>query len=181
MKKKIIKNKIYLLVALLLLIILFAVFYFYYSFKKNIFLDKEMEFEPKKFDKIIYKSSVVCEDELKNKMISKFYDNGIIKQIYNCKNGIVDGNYLEYTENGKLYIEQKYDKGKLNKNYIRQYEYYPNGNIAYEYYFNAGDGYLNKFYEDGQLLSRTIMKFGKKYVYIEYSEDGEVKTHRKKY
>jgi len=79
-----------------------------------------------------------------------FYDKDNIERDFHFKDGISNGKFVMWYENGNQYIEEDYEDGILNGKALRWYE---NGNKWREAEF-----------KNGKLVSETL-----------YSEDGAIK------
>jgi len=83
----------------------------------------------------------------------------VVREVWTYKDGNVDGYFIAYDENGKLYSEMMY------KNDILEgpvYIYYPNGQVREHYYNKNGKkhGILKIYREDGTIASETNYKNG---------------------
>lgn len=102
-----------------------------------------------------------------------YYENGVLKQEVNLKNGNLHGLFRQYHENGKLHIEGNFLSGEKNGLFK---EYYENGSLQNEYKTVNGeiDGEL-KQYTAGRLTSVINYKMGKKNgncIHYKYNESG---------
>jgi hypothetical protein len=96
------KIKILATIALLIMLI---------SCKKQETEKNEYYPDGKLWRKTVYSS---VKDKDKNFHLYEFYENGIIKNLRNYENGIMQGKCLNYYDNGNIRSVFYYDKGKLN-------------------------------------------------------------------
>lgn len=96
---------------------------------------------------------------LKKAYIQLFNKNAILKHYNN--NGKLDGEFITYL-NGKIHVKALFKNGLRNGQDI---EYYSNGQIKNERLFAMGKetGFENEYYEDGKLDYKANWKNNKRY------------------
>lgn len=124
------------------------------------------------------KTAVMCVEGKREGAYKSYYPNGFLEKIIVYRADMRDGDFKKYYENGKLAHEWKFQDGKKVEGYVRQCNYYDNGNLKLEYYYNGGEGFRNQFYENGQLSSRLVIKFGKAFKNIEYNKEGRLQSEK---
>jgi antitoxin component YwqK of YwqJK toxin-antitoxin module len=84
-------------------------------------------------------------------VVETHYPSGLTKEKYYSMNGKIEGQYLEYREDGSLYKKLNYVSGALNG---ECYCYYPDGVIRVISYFSNGkaNGEFRTFYENGSII-----------------------------
>jgi antitoxin component YwqK of YwqJK toxin-antitoxin module len=94
------------------------------------------------------------------KMINRYLDNHV-KEIYNFKDGLEDGDFVEYKINGDTAVSGSYNKG-LKTGAWKQFFY--NGKIEKiaNYKDNLLDGLYQVFYDYGKIRTSGYYKEGKK-------------------
>ena len=105
----------------------------------------------------------------KLKPVIEYYDDGTIKYAYRVdENGIEQGPYEEYHDNGRLKEKCTYKDGKYDGPYE---SYYDNGQLWEKCTYKDGkyDGPYEEYYEDGQLGIKCTYNNGK--------EDGPCETY----
>jgi antitoxin component YwqK of YwqJK toxin-antitoxin module len=105
--------------------------------------------------------------------VIEYYDDGTIKYAYHIdENGIEQGPYEEYHENGRLKEKCTYKDGKYDGPYE---EYHDNGQLKVKYTYKDGeikDGAYKTYYRNGGLSEKFFYKEGKiDGPYEIYSED----------
>jgi len=90
-------------------------------------------------------------DSIQDGLQKEYYENGQLKAIGICKNGVQDSTWTWYYENGK--IEEK-TTWRNNKLFGLRLQNYPNGTLnKYKFYDFQGDlAYLRMYNENGSLL-----------------------------
>jgi uncharacterized protein len=91
--------------------------------------------------------------------IKKINKDGFESTIFNVKNGILNGAYFEFFNNGNSKIKSSYKGGKLEGKFI---SYYENKNIKEETNFNQGliNGNRKLYWSNGSIKELSILKFG---------------------
>ena len=120
--------------------------------------------------------------------IWKYYENGKLKRHGDLKDGKHDGEWLSYTEDGKLKDKENYVNGKLKFkiNYINEKVvkecYYENGQLkskgnAYEEKYDLYNGQYLVYYENGKLEYKIEFEGGRgqNSPYESYYESGQLK------
>jgi len=106
------------------------------------------------------------------------YGNGQFKSQGKFKDGIKDGKWTTWFENGQIQYEATYKVGTLVVE--TKYLYYESGQIeAKEYYKDELDGKVTLWYEDGQIKAEGNYKDGKgdgKWIW--WYEDGQIKSEK---
>lgn len=100
------------------------------------------------------------------------YPNGKPKTWITVKNGIANGHWQEWSENGKLRYNSYWKDGKGHG--LWQY-FHDNGKLRYEesYIMDIPDGISRAYYDNGQLKDDFLWLQGKKQgVWTYYSETG---------
>ena len=100
------------------------------------------------------------------------YPNGKPKTWITVKNGIANGQWQEWSENGKLRYNSYWKDGKGHG--LWQY-FHDNGTLRYEesYILDIPDGISRSYYNNGQLKDDFFWLQGKKQgVWTSYSETG---------
>lgn len=104
-----------------------------------------------------------------------FYENGNIKEISNYQSGQLSGSRKLYFENGSVEIEELYNtEGKLQGNYK---VFYPDGKLQLEkeYDNNIIIGKIKIYYPDGKLKEEVTMENNQENgPFIEYYQNGRV-------
>lgn len=146
----------------------------YYSYKenkikrRNYLIDNELN----GISKLYYnnpQNSLKAEYSYKNSMLDgesiEFYENGNIKQISNYKNNLKNGIETYFYPNKNKKYEITYENGQANGPF--KY-YYENGNIQLEgsYKNRRLDGKIISYYENGNIQSIEF-----------YNEDKKINTH----
>lgn len=92
-------------------------------------------------------------------------------------NGILNGIYREYWENGIVYKEKKYVNGVMDGVF---WTYFENGVLNMELAYEHGEkiGYHKIWYPNGQLKEVFITPYGGLREMTEYYEDGNRKLYR---
>ncbi len=116
-----------------------------------------------------------------NRMVRKvfFFENGQLKSLGGYKNGVMEGRYVEFQEDGDTLTKAYFRKGKLNGSLV---EYYPNGGIQriMTYEDNVPSGLLLKLYDNGAAEMVGNQKNGKLHGDFEfYNKSGELTEIRK--
>jgi antitoxin component YwqK of YwqJK toxin-antitoxin module len=93
---------------------------------------------------------LVSEGNIPDGQVVEKYEDGKIKNIFNYKNGKLEGKATGYYKNGKIKIESCYE----NNNPV---------------------GLSKTYYEDGHLKSESEVKDGKLISYKEYYQTGQLK------
>jgi len=110
-----------------------------------------------------------------NGLYESWYDNGELELEANYKNGELNGLYELWWSNGQLYRNYNYKNGGLNG---IQIEYYPNGKLELEANYKNGeaDGLYQEWYDDGQQIIKCWYKDGKlEGLYQEWYNDGQLR------
>lgn len=136
-------------------------------------------------DLVAYKKGVVVEEKhneyIEDDIISsilKYADNGDILEMYDEKNGELDGTYVSYFENEIMSSKIEYIQGMKNGNY---HTYYENGNfeVIAEYKEDKKNGEYQYSYEDGQLAKKEKYEMGiENGMFYDYSPDGSLTRER---
>ena len=86
-----------------------------------------------------------------NGKVKSFYSNGNPSAEMEFSDGKLNGKYVLYYPNGKLYYQE--EKNEYGMTVGKTTEYYPNGqvNTAYNYYYENQDGPAVEYYENGKL------------------------------
>ena len=110
-----------------------------------------------------------------------FHDNGAINEIYNKKDGLIEGIYKQYHQNGNLLHEINYSKG--NKQGAFKDYWYDKPNLLFrkgnhninkldgtiDYYAYNGEKRMIKIFDNGkELIEKTYFKIDKWYMPIPY-------------
>lgn len=121
----------------------------------------------------------VSEGELKDKKpngLWKYYhfQSEHLMSIENYKNGVLNGEKIEYYKNGQIAEKDNYSEGKLNGKHFR---YAENGNLIEEFTYKNGsiEGKANYYDNNGKILIKGNYKNGKKVGTWETYEDGKLK------
>lgn len=111
----------------------------------------------------------------KLKPVIEYYNDGTIKYAYHVdENGIEQGPYEEYHENGRLKIKHTYKDGKYDGPYEA---YYRNGQLCVKctYKDDKLDGPYEEYYDNGKLYKKCTYKDGKRDgLYEEYRRNGQL-------
>ncbi len=107
-------------------------------------------------------------NKLKDGKWMSFYNNGNVKTEENYKNGLREGYFKEYTEEGSLIKIEKYTNDQLQQDAQElvkldtKYDFYPNGKIKVEGTYNdsIAEGVRRYFSEKGDVISSKIFKEG---------------------
>ena len=136
-------------------------------------------------DLVAYKKGIVVEEEHNEYIegevisnISKYADNGDILEMYEEKNGKLDGIYVSYHENEIMSSKVEYAEGMKNGSY---YTYYVNGNINVftEFKDDKKNGEYHYSYEDGQLAKKEEYDMGvENGMFYDYSPGGSLTRER---
>ncbi len=96
----------------------------------------------------------------KNGKFKYYYDNKSICQVINWKNGLKDGEWIQYFENGKKKMHTQYVDGQRHGKLIF---YYPNGMIELTGFYHADVriGTWHFFNEEGQKKLEIVYKDGR--------------------
>ena len=104
--------------------------------------------------------------------LTESYPNGKPKAWKTMENGITDGLWQEWSENGKLRYNAYWKEGKGHG--LWQY-FHDNGTLKYEeaYLMDIPNGISRAYYSNGQLMNDNFWLNGKKQgVWSSYSETG---------
>lgn len=104
---------------------------------------------------------------------------GLISRKTSYKNGIKNGEMINYFQNGKIKDKAFFSDGKLNGKVLC---YYKTGELSLESSYKNGkkDGAYIEYYKNGQIKSKKSHKNGKKCgEWIYYNEDGTIKFKKK--
>ena len=112
-----------------------------------------------------------------NNHIVTYFKNGTKASEHDRKNGLIEGNYIEYNINGKIISEEMYYHG-VSHGPIKEYD--ENGVLIYEANNKVDElhGIAKKYYSNGKIKSEMPFKYDERHgEYKEYSVDGKlVKT-----
>ncbi len=102
-----------------------------------------------------------------------YHPNGVIKTVYNYVDDLAQGVVNNYDEQGRLRYSCIYIDDKPTKKGVKKFDYFENGQLQYEYYFDEDEGgYSKTYYENGQVaLDITIDWYGL-YECKNYDRDG---------
>ncbi len=110
-----------------------------------------------------YGSYEIYKDAKTKKVLNGYYviGNGLVKwEEFNVENGVLNGIYLFYHNNGNISIKSNYVKGKLQGEEIY---YYPSGAIQQKHSYKNGVilGLQTHYYEGGQKKTESKYINGK--------------------
>ena len=106
------------------------------------------------------------------------YLNGNKSTIMHYKNGMLDGSFLSYDEQGHLVREVSYEDGKMQGDCN---VYYPDGALMEHsvYKDNLLDGEMQRYYQSGIVREISTFENGKPVGYIDtYDIDGNLQDSR---
>jgi len=91
-----------------------------------------------------------------------YYSSGVLKNLKVYVDELIEGVTKQYNEDGKLTAELTRDRGEMGWWKTKSYDYYPNGNLKYEYLYNqkTREGYRKDFHENGQISLEFNIKAG---------------------
>lgn len=115
-----------------------------------------------------------CNQGVKEGWFQEFYPHGGLKFQMNFRMGRRNGLLLKYDSMGKLVHELKFLEGSRVTNYERRLEYYENGNLKSEYYFDSGHGFRSEYLSSGKISKYQRISFNDLHVTIDYAISGEV-------
>ena len=122
------------------------------------------------------KISIECEykNGLKNGEFSAWYENGNKQFVATFIDNVANSSFKKWHENGNLDIDCHYKNG-LQHGASKQF--YENGNLQIETFYSNGviNGYIKTWYESGQIRFHKIMKDGIEVSIKCWSESGIIK------
>jgi antitoxin component YwqK of YwqJK toxin-antitoxin module len=107
--------------------------------------------------------------------VKGFYENGNIKDSFNLTNGVIDGKFISYYQNGRERSLNSYERGELLG---EQKLWYEDGTLKSKILIdNQRNKTKEEFYPNGQLkkLEHTDKKDEKKGIYKEWWDNGQLK------
>jgi len=109
------------------------------------------------------------------KVKKEYYPNGKLKKEYQYnKDGLADGYYKKYYDNGDIFVKSAYKNGKLEG---LGRTYYKNGQVEWEVNYINGkeEGNYKEYYKGGELKAEATFKDGKEVgVSKNYFKDGSL-------
>jgi antitoxin component YwqK of YwqJK toxin-antitoxin module len=103
------------------------------------------------------KKSGDTENGVRNGKYESFDENGNPIEIGSYFKGEKQGEWIKYSENGKIYIKEVLSDQKNYQKYI----YYPSGNLQEKTVIINGNGDQTEFYQSGNMKKKTIFQNGK--------------------
>ena len=105
---------------------------------------------------------------------TKWFENGLLEERNEYKNGLWHGKHLKFYENGKKFLEANYVNGTG-----KCITWHENGKKLGEYYFIrcAQDGKQQEWYSNGNLQYIEIYDKGKKVETVGFHENGSTSLH----
>ena len=129
---------------------------------KTILYANEVQYDGIVYENYIHpKLKYSVENGIKNGPYELYYENGQLKRKTSFKDDKYNGPYEEYFENGQIKIKTSFRLGKYHGPLVM---YYKNGQIEAEGNHIEGgyDGIQKKYYENGNLKSSISYQNGKK-------------------
>jgi len=109
----------------------------------------------------------------KQGVFKEYYPTGILKATFELKDNIQNGVVEKYYEDGKLQHSSLYENGMPNSKGVKQFQYFDDGSLKYEYYYDKDEGGSSKtYYKNGQVSLETIIKGWGSYECKNYDEEG---------
>jgi antitoxin component YwqK of YwqJK toxin-antitoxin module len=133
----------------------------------------------KKLVVIKYKSGKIksesnyINDSIRDGLTKLYYEDGVLSDEINFRNGLQDGWWLQYSQAGVLQSKIMFVKGIKNG---PAYFYYENGNLEHKEYWRYGKifGGSYWYYRNGHLENYTSFDFeGNKRYKVEFDSTGE--------
>jgi uncharacterized protein len=124
--------------------------------------------------KITGKKQGLFENGIKEGLWNYYHDNGQLYSKGNYKNGNQDGYWVHYHENGQLNSKGDFKNGELEGSYIT---YYDSGNLYSKGDYKNGkrEGFWIGYWDNGQLTYKGNYKNGlEEGSWVYYKEDGTV-------
>lgn len=120
------------------------------------------------------------------KVITNYFPNRVTHEVICYENGLKEGIYLKYYQNGQLELYQKWHKGKLkkeerfvctDKSDIISYQ---DGKLKNDTtYSESGNYFITTYYQNRSIHEITCYKKGiKDGVYFEYNTDSRLDLHQ---
>jgi antitoxin component YwqK of YwqJK toxin-antitoxin module len=124
------------------------------------------------------KLKTTIQDGLWNGKYLQFWENGQLKVKVHYKNGQLDGTYKTFSKFGQVQNKEFYKNGVLDGLKVT---YYSNGRYESKESYKIGvkDGFFETYYETGRLKSKSFFKDGEQDdLWETYYEDGEIKERK---
>lgn len=144
---------------------------------KNETNDDGIKFIPRDSYIVDFRNGVtIYRDKISKKVMNGYYivgDSSKKWEEFSVKEGLLNGDYIVYHNNGKVFTHSKYFKGKLHGEDLL---YYSSGKLKKFSAYNTGKiyGKIIEYYEGGQVRSESKMKDGEVYSSLIFNESGDV-------